>query len=147
MPGEKSEIKWHYAKSLRPDLIQVLLNTPTGKSALKNKVHYPKNKKGEKVNGFHNTYKRMKWENPAHARTTYNGSVSSHNNVHPGRKNKNGTYSDPRVLTLYETFIVSSIPIDIRFPENFSENFIRELVGEGVPPKFICEILKPAVCQ
>ena len=45
MPGEKSEIKWHFAKPLRPDLEKVLLNTPTGKSALKNKVHFPKNKK------------------------------------------------------------------------------------------------------
>ncbi len=143
MPGEKSDLKWHYAKPLRSDLIKVLLNTPTGKSALKNEIYYPKNKRGEKVKGFHNTYKRMRWDLPAHARTTYNGSVSSHNNIHPGRKNKDGTYSDPRVLSLLETFIVSTIPQETNFPENISDNFLRELIGEGVPPKFICELIKP----
>ena len=113
---------------------------------LKNEIFYPKNKHGQKVRGFHNTYKRMLWNEPAHARTTYNGSVSSHNNVHPGIKQKNGLYSDPRVLTILETLIVSTIPVDISFPDWISDSFLRTLIGEGVPPKFMYELIKP-ICR
>ncbi len=146
-PGEKSKLKWHNAKIQKEELTKALEHTPTGKSALNNTIFFPKNNKGEKVRGFHNTYKRMNWNEPAHARTTYNGSVSSHNNVHPGRKLKNGLFSDPRPLTILETMIVSSIDIETCFPEDISESFLRTLIGEGVPPKFMYEILKPALCQ
>lgn len=142
-PGEKSKIKWHYSNPINERIVKSLRHTPTGKSALVNKVYYPKKENGERISGFHNTYKRMSWNSPAHARTTYSGSVSSHNNVHPGRKLKNGLYSDPRVLSLLETFIVSSIPENIDIPEEYSESFIRTIIGEGVPPLFLKEILSP----
>ena len=145
-PGEDSNLKWHYAKSQREDITTALKHTPAGKSALKNEVFYPKNKLGHRVRGFHNTYKRMLWDQPAHARTTYNGSVSSHNNVHPGNKKEDGLYSDPRVLTILETLIVSTIPVDTPFPEWISDSFLRTLIGEGVPPKFMYELIKP-ICQ
>ena len=41
-------------------------HTPEGKSALKNPIYYPK-KDGQPVKGFHNTYKRMKWDEPSPA--------------------------------------------------------------------------------
>lgn len=146
-PGESSHIKWHYAKPQREDLTKALEHTATGKSALNNPVYFPKNKKGEKVRGFHNTYKRMIWDEPAHARTTYNGSISSHNNVHPGHLLPNGLYSDPRVLSIYETLIVSTIDPATPFPEDISDSFLRTLIGEGVPPKFMYELIKPLLCQ
>jgi len=142
-PGEKSNMKWHFAKEQKDEMTLALRHTPTGSSALNNHVYYPKNAKGEKVRGFHNTYKRMIWNEPAHARTTYNGSVSSHNNVHPGKKLSDGTYSDPRALTILETLIVSSINPEIELPENISESFLRTLIGEGVPPRFMFELIKP----
>lgn len=142
IPGESSDIKWHNAIMHKKEVIECLIHTPEGKSALTNQVHYPKNKDGNKVKGFHNTYKRISWDKPCPTRTTYCGSVSSHNTVHPGRKLKDGTYSDPRVLTLLETFIVSSIPKNIKFPVGATESFIREIIGEAVPPLFIKEVLK-----
>ena len=142
-PGEKSKIKWHNSNSPNERIIESLRHTPTGKSALVNERYYPKKENGERITGFHNTYKRMSWDSPSHARTTYSGSVSSHNNVHPGKKLKNGLYSDPRVLTLLETFIVSSIPNDVDIPEEYSETFIRTVIGEGIPPLFLKEILLP----
>jgi DNA (cytosine-5)-methyltransferase 1 len=39
-----------------------------------------------------------------------NGAISSQNNVHPGRKLPNGTYSDARVLTIYELMLLTGIP-------------------------------------
>lgn len=142
--GEKSNIKWHYVPKIRESIAESLAHTETGTSAMKNEIYYPKKENGERISGFHNTYKRMKWDQPAPARTTYSGSVSSHNNVHPGRKQIEGTYSDPRVLSLLETFLVSSISPDIEFPEGTSDTFIRTIIGESIPPRMMEKICYPS---
>lgn len=139
--GETSDIKWHSAKNHNERAIEALKHTPTGKSALTNKVYYPKKENGERIKGFHNTFKRMNWDEPAPARTTFCGSISSHNNVHPGRLRKDGTYSDARVLTLLETFIVHSIPKDVDFPKDATDTFIRTIIGESVPPLLLHKII------
>ena len=87
--------------------------------------------------------KRMEWDKPAPARTTYSGSISSHNNIHPGYLQEDGTYSDPRVLSLLETFIVSSIDENIEFPEGSTETYIRTIIGEAIPPKLLAAICFP----
>ena len=140
--GESSDIPWHYSKKHNERAVLALCHTPTGQSALKNEVYYPKKENGERITGFHNTFKRMSWDQPAPARTTYCGSISSHNNVHPGRLLKDGTYSDARVLTLLETFIVSSIPKNITFPKESSDTFIRTIIGEAIPPRLMMKILE-----
>lgn len=140
--GESSNIPWHYAKVHNDRAIEALKHTPTGKSAIANEVFYPKKENGERIKGFHNTFKRMEWSAPAPARTTYSGSISSHNNVHPGRLLPDGTYSDARVLTLLETFIVSSIPQDPNFPEGISDTFLRTIIGESIPPLLMMKILE-----
>lgn len=139
-PGEDSGIKWHYAKKIREEIAEALRHTEPGKSALTNKVFYPKKTNGDRIKGFHNTYKRMRWEYPASARTTYSGSVSSHNNVHPGIMKEDSTYSDPRVLSLLETFIVSSMDTNIDLPEDVTDTFIRTIIGEAIPPKMLANI-------
>lgn len=135
--GEDSGIKWHKAKNEIDRLVLAMKHTPQGKSAITNTVYYPKKTDGTRIKGFHNTFKRMAWNQPCPARTTYSGSLSSHNNVHPGRLLPDGTYSDARVLTLLETFIVSSIPEDIEFPSDSTENFIRTIIGEAIPPMLL----------
>ena len=140
--GEKSDIRWHYAMKHNERAVLALKHTPTFKSAIANEVYYPKKADGTRIRGFHNTFKRMVWDKPAPARTTYCGSMSSHNNIHPGRLLEDGTYSDARVLTLLETFIVSSIPKDIEFPKNVSDTFIRTVIGEAIPPLLMTKILE-----
>lgn len=140
-PGEDSGIPWHYAKPQNERVIVAMRHTKTGKSAISNDIYYPKKADGTRIKGFHNTYKRMSWDQPCPARTTYCGSISSHNNVHPGYLQEDGTYSDPRVLTLLETFIVSSIPEDIKFPPNSSDTFIRTVIGESIPPRMMEKIV------
>ncbi|MDE5557307.1 MAG: DNA cytosine methyltransferase [Ruminococcus sp.] len=140
--GERSDIPWHYAKNENPRAVLAMKHTEPGKSAIANPVFYPKKEDGSRIKGFHNTYKRMVWNQPCPARTTYSGSMSSHNNVHPGRLQSDGTYSDARVLTLLETFIVSSIPEDINFPGNVTDSFIRTVIGEAIPPKLMMKILE-----
>lgn len=132
--GEHSGIKWHNALVHNERQIEALRHTPEGKSAMKNEVYYPKKIDGSRVRGFHNTYNRMRWDEPAPARTTNNHLMSGHNNVHPGRPLPDGTQSDARVLTLRELIIVSSLPLDWNLPEGMKEASIREFIGEAVPP-------------
>lgn len=139
--GEDSGILWHKAKPEVERLVIAMKHTPSGKSAITNEVYYPKKADGTRIKGFHNTFKRMIWDQPCPARTTYSGSLSSHNNVHPGNLLPDGTYSDARVLTLLETFIVSSIPEDIEFPPNTTDNFIRTIIGEAIPPRLLERII------
>ncbi len=141
MPGEKSYLKYHYAMKHSTMQVEVMTHTPEGKSAMVNKVYYPKKINGEKVSGFHNTYKRMKWNAPSPARATNNGLISGHNNVHPGRQQKDGTWSDPRVLSLLELFIVSSLPENWNIPTDCKDSFVRLLVGEAIPPLMLKTIL------
>ena len=140
--GETSDSPWHFAKNENPRAVLAMKHTAPGKSAIANPVYYPKKEDGSRIKGFHNTYKRMVWEQPCPARTTYSGSMSSHNNVHPGRLLPDGTYSDARVLTLLETFIVSSIPEDVTFPEGATDTFIRTIIGEAIPPRLMMRILE-----
>ena len=140
--GEDSGIKWHSAKMLNERDIEAMRHTPTGQSAMRNEFYYPKTINGGKVRGFHNTYKRLEWDKPCHARTTKSGEISSHNNGHPGRIKKNGTYSDARVLTILELLIVSSLPEDWNIPNWASERFIRHVIGESVPPRLLAKVLE-----
>lgn len=140
--GESSDIPWHFAKKHNERAVLALKHTPTGKSAIANEVYYPKKEDGTRIKGFHNTFKRMDWDQPCPTRTTFSGSMSSHNNVHPGRLLPDGTYSDARVLTLLETFIVSSIPKDIDFPKDSTDTFIRTVIGESIPPKLMMKVIE-----
>ena len=139
--GGTSAIKYHNAKTHNDRHISFLKQTPTGKTALHNKVHYPKKVDGTRIKGYDTTYKRIEWDKPSPTITMANGSVSSQNNVHPGRLNKDGTYSDARVLTLKEIFILTGLPDDWTPPEWASENLIRQVIGEGVPPMLIDSLL------
>jgi len=139
--GETSEIPYHNAKKHNDNHILWMKHTPTNKSAFENEIHFPK-KDGRRIKGFMSTYKRLDWDKPAHTITMANGSVSSQNNVHPGRSLGNGLYSDARVLTLKEIFILTGLPENWTPPTWAKENLIRQVIGEGVPPKLIERLLK-----
>ena len=139
--GDTSSIKWHTANKASDRDALAMKHTPTGKSAMVNKVYFPKKLNGEKVKGFHNTYKRLSWDIPCLARTTKSGEISSHSNVHPGRLKSDGTYSDARVLTMLELLIVSSLPSDWKIPDWASDRFIRHVIGESVPPLLLKKVL------
>lgn len=139
--GEVSNIKYHYALKHSPMHIEVMAHTPEGCSAMKNEVFYPRKKDGTKVSGFHNTYNRMRWDEPCAAVTTNSGTISGHNNVHPGRLLPDGTYSDARVLTMLELLIVSSLPQDWNLPKDYKESTVRTLIGEAIPPKLLYKVL------
>ena len=140
--GEASNIEYHNAKVHNKNHILWLKHTPTGKTAFENKVHYPKKRDGSRIKGYSTTYKRIEWDTPAPTITMCNGAVSSQNNAHPGRLLADGTYSDARVLTLKEIFILTSLPDSYKPPSFASENFIRGVVGEGIPPIFMKKLIE-----
>ena len=143
--GETTTIKHHNARVHTPEHILYMQHTPTGKSAFNNTIHYPKKTDGTKITGYPYTYKRIDWDKPAPTITMRSDTISTTHSVHPGRLLPNGLYSDARVLTLRELFILSSIDPDIDLPTFASDSQIRYMIGEAVPPllmEVICKNIK-----
>ena len=135
--------KWHYPREHVWRNVECMMHTPTGKSARNNKIYFPKKPDGTMVGGAPRTYMRMDWNKPAPTITTYNHTISSFQNVHPGRKIKGSNlYSDARVLTIFELMRVMSLPDDWNIPEWASEGLIRTVIGEGIPPLAVKKIVK-----
>ena len=142
--------KWHYPPKHSWKQVEWMLHTPTGKSAIYNPVYYPQKANGTHVVAHHNHYRRMYWDKPARTITQNNGVISSLACVHPGRPfelNGEVLYSDPRVLSIYELLIVSSLPNDWAIPDWASESFIRKVIGEGIPSKLVKEIMQSLICK
>ncbi len=140
--GQTSDIKNHNARTHIAEHILCMQHTPTGHSAFENEVYFPKNSKGERLKGYSATYKRIDWDKPAPTITMRNDAISSQSNVHPGRLLPNGLYSDARVLTLRELFILSSINPDLDVPDFVSDIQVRFMIGEAVPPRLLEVICK-----
>ena len=135
--------KWHYARPHVWRNVECMMHTPTGQSARKNPIYFPKKADGTMVGGAPRTYMRMDWNKPAPTITSYNHTISSFQNVHPGHKIP-GTdlYSDARVLTVFELMRVTSLPDDWNIPYWASESLVRTVIGEGVPPLAVKRIVQ-----
>jgi DNA (cytosine-5)-methyltransferase 1 len=139
--GQKSNIKWHFARHHLEKHVLWMKHTPTGKSAFENEFYYPVKENGERIKSYNTTYRRIKWDEPAPTITIRNDAISSQLNVHPGRQLPDGTYSDARVLTPLELMILSSIPENWNIPEDSSEILIRQCIGECIPPLLVKKIV------
>ena len=142
--------KWHYPPKHSWKQVEWMLHTPTGKSAIYNEKYYPQKADGVPVKAHHNHYRRMKWDMPSRTITQNNGVMSSLCCVHPGRpymENGEELYSDPRVLSIYELMIVTSLPTDWPIPEWADETFIRNVIGEGIPPLLVKKIMLQLIKQ
>lgn len=140
--------KWHQPREHVWRNVECMMHTPEGKSARSNPVYFPKKKDGTMVGGALRTYMRMEWDKPAPTVTAYNHTISSFQNVHPGRPtNIKGIYSDPRVLTILELMRVMSLPDNWNIPSWASHKLIREVIGEGIPPLMIKKIVQQLKLQ
>ncbi len=143
--------KWHYPPTHGWNHVLWMMHTPSGKTAFENKIYFPQKKNGTLIKGRISTYKRFSWNKPSNTITQNNGVISSAICVHPGRllnKNKNEEfrlYSDPRVLTIYELIIISSLPKNIDFPGWSNERLIRHIIGEGIPPLLTRRIMEEII--
>ncbi len=142
--------KWHHPPVHPWRHVEWMMHTPTGKSAIYNKVYYPKNKDGSEIKAHHNHYRRMRWDMPSRTITMFNNYISTLATVHPGRpydKNGETLYSDPRALSVYELLIVMSIPLDWPIPSWVDDSFLRSVIGEGIPSKMSRDIVKELIDQ
>jgi len=142
--------KWHKPPTHVWRNVECMLYTSAGNTAFDNAYHYPKKKNGEKVKGYDTTYHRLFWDKPAATITKWNGIMGSQNNVHPGReweRDANGDmmYTNPRVLTIYELLVVSSLPTDWNIPDWADNQLIRFVIGEGIPPLMVKKIIAPVM--
>ena len=138
--------KWHKPPKHVWRNVECMLHTPAGNTAFDNPFYYPKKKDGNRVKGYDTTYHRLFWEKPSSTITKWNGIMGSQNNVHPGRfwkndENGDPMYTNPRVLTIYELLIVSSLPTDWDIPDWADNQLIRFVIGEGVPPLMVKKII------
>ena len=135
--------KWHYPPRHKIRHVIAMQHTPEGCSAWFNETYYPTLADGSKSKGYKNTYKRQWWDKPAYTVTKYTSRLGSQENGHPGRPLNSFTdesrrlWSDARVLSIFELMRVSSLPDDWNIPDWASSNLIREIIGEGVPPRLI----------
>lgn len=137
--------KWHRPPIHSWKLVECMMHTPTDESAANNPVYYPKKNNGVRVKAHYNQYRRLAWDKPCRALTQNNGVISSLACVHPGRpyqKNGETLYSDPRVFSLYEIMIISSIPVNWPIPEWADETLIRKVIGEGIPSRLVKVIIE-----
>ena len=137
-------------KNLAARHVHWMRHTPTGQTAFDNEIWCPCTTErvkvegydeeveiSRKIKGFKTTYKRMDWDNPAPTVTMANGSINSQNNVHPGRRNEDGTFSDARVLTIRELCAIVGLPlgwVDHLEHTQQRESFLRKVLGECFPP-------------
>ena len=141
--------KWHYPPTHSWKQVEWMIHTPSGKTAAYNKTYYPQKNGRVPINARLSCYRRYSWDRPANTVTQNNGVISSATCVHPGRVivssdiDEKRIYSDPRVLSLYELFIISSLPKDWKVPEWANESLIRHVIGEGIPPLMIKAIVLP----
>ena len=94
------------------------------------------------MKGFKSTYSRMSWDKPAPTITMNNGSLGGQQNCHPGRQQKDGTYSDARVLSHLELFRLMVLPDNWNVPNWASDSMVRHVIGEAISPKLTMEIIK-----
>lgn len=143
--GETSEIQWHFARKHSESNVLWMKHTPTGQSAFKNDIHFPKKSDGTRIKGYESSYRRMNWDRPAPTITIRNDCIASQRNVHPGRKRADNTYSDARVLTPLELMLLNSLPKDWNIPADTPELLIRQCIGESIPPLMVKSLVKGIV--
>ena len=134
---------WHCPPRHKLRHVIAMMHTPEGHSAWNNKIYYPTLADGTRSKGYKNTYKRQWWDRPAYTITKYTSRLGSQENGHPGYPIVNSDdeekriWSEPRTMTVFELMRLSSLPDNWNIPVETSSNLVREILGEGVPPKLI----------
>lgn len=135
--------RWHFPPKHKLRHVIAMMHTPEGNTAWNNNIFYPTLKDGSKSKGYKNTYKRQWWDKPAYTITKYTSRIGSQENGHPGTclvpsdDETKRIWSDARTMTIFELMRLTSLPDDWNIPDNTSTNLLREIMGEGVPPRLL----------
>lgn len=134
---------WHYPPKHKIRHVIAMMHTPEGHSAWENHIYYPTLADGSKSKGYKNTYKRQWWDKPAYTITKFTSRLGSQENGHPGyaivdsENEEDRIWSDARTMTIFELMRLSGLPDNWNIPTDASSNVIREILGEGVPPRLL----------
>jgi len=134
---------WHYPPKHKIRHVIAMMHTPEGNTAWNNQIFYPTLKDGTKSKGYKNTYKRQWWDRPAYTITKFTSRLGSQENGHPGypivdsQDERERIWSDARTMTIFELMRLSGLPDNWNIPLDVSTNVIREVLGEGVPPRLL----------
>lgn len=134
---------WHCPPKHKIRHVIAMQHTPEGNTAWNNQIYYPTLKDGTKSKGYKNTYKRQWWDRPAYTITKFTSRLGSQENGHPGypivnsNKEEERIWSDARTMTIFELMRLSGLPDNWNIPLHYSTNVIREILGEGVPPRLL----------
>ena len=143
--------KWHYPPTHNNRHVEWMMHTPSGCSSIYNEIYFPQKPDGTRISAHENQYRRHNWDKPCRTITQNNGVISSLCCVHPGYKyisdSGENLYSDPRVFSIYELLIVSSLPTDWNIPDWAKESLIRHVIGEGIPPLLVKRIMEELIKQ
>ncbi|MFI3251000.1 MAG: DNA cytosine methyltransferase [Eubacteriales bacterium] len=138
---------WHQPPVHSEKLVNTMMHTPSGCTAFDNPIHFPKRNDGVRVKGHYNQYRRYNWDKPCRTITQNSAVISSLCCVHPGYPIANGLYSDPRCLSIYELMVVTSLPKDWNIPSWASDKLIRSVIGEGIPPLLVKNLVQELTKQ
>ena len=142
---------WHFPPKHNRRQVEWMMHTPSGTSAIYNEIYYPQKADGKRISAHENQYRRHAWNKPCRTITQNSGVISSLCCVHPGRPYVTSSgetlYSDPRVLTIYELLLVSSLPTNWPIPKWANESLIRHVIGEGIPPLLVKKIVDELLRQ
>ena len=139
--GKDSRIPYHKAPELHSDpetaeiMRKAFAHLATGCRSKDNDPKYQLSGFGF----FNDKGTRKFWDKPSNTIDGGNGSPTNNRTLHPGRLKKDGTYSDARVLSLLEVFLVNGLPQSYEVPEEFKndESFIRKVMGEAYLPRLM----------
>ncbi len=81
------------------------------------------------TDGFKDVYGRMAWDEPAPTITTGCFNPSKGRFLHP---------SEHRAITIREAALLQSFPMSYEFPVGFGKVKLAEMIGNALPPAFIC---------
>lgn len=143
--------KWHIPPRHSKKLVVTMMHTPSGCTAFDNNFYYPKKDNGDRVKGHYNQYRRHSWDKPCRTITQNSAVISSLCCVHPGKpiiesdNDKERIYSDARCFSIYELMLVTSLPNDWNIPDWASEKLVRSVIGEGIPPLLVKNIVKSLI--
>ena len=87
------------------------------------------------MKGFHNTFARMRWDEPCPARAMQSGNIGGHNNVHPGRLLPDGTVANLKNVK-YSNYCDVSLHIDVRTGTLVAvaaiDNMVKGAAGQAI---------------
>lgn len=140
--GQVGDLKYQDAPVWAQAQIDVMKNTPTGRSAHDNLVWKPVNVDGSPSKAkFKCSFQRKEWDKPCNTILRDSKGVTGFRNCHPGRLLPDGTYSDARALTVLELLRVTGLPDDYPIPTWASDKLIRDVIGECFAPRHVLALL------